>query len=350
MSDNLPQQPKEEEVDLGQLFNAIGKLFERLFNFIGRIFIGIFSAIIYSIKPLIRYFKLVLVALVVAAILGYVLEMRKEPVYSSKMVVKPYFNSKYQLASNINYFNSLIGARNLKELSRVFEIDTTAASELVGFDIEPGPETQNDLFVEYDGYIKSIDTSLVNQLNYTEFVNNRDLLSGNLFSVKAKSFKNDIFQDLNEGFRKTFENKFSKQQKKVRDTVVFIERQTLLKQLARLDSIQSTYLKVIKNESEKSKVSLGLGNILPLQEEKTATKEYEIFQKEQEIGRTLTRLNQTIAEENTYYDVLSGFDNVGTIDKSVWQRHSMLFPLFTLIILYILFLVIKVFNFIKNYE
>lgn len=350
MSDKLPQQPQEEEVDLGQLFNAIGKLFERLFNFIGRIFKGIFSVIIYSLKPLVVHFKLVVVAVVLAAILGFILQKVNKPVYYSKMVVKPHFGSKYQLANNIDYFNSLISSENAEELSDIFEIDSTDAKELVSFDLEPGPETQNDLFVEYDEYVKAIDTSLVDELSYVEFVKNRDLLSHRLFSVKAKAFKKDIFVDLQEGFRKTFENDFAKHEKKVRDTMAAIERQILKGQLERLDSIQKTYLKVKVNESEKSKLAIDLGNSFPMQEEKTETKEYELFQKEQEVGRALTNLEQGIAEENTYFDILSGFDKIGSVDKSLGQRYFILFPIVTLVLLYLFFIVVKVFNFIKTYE
>ena len=86
MSEKLPQQPQSEEVDLGQLFNAIGRLFEKLFAFIGSIFKGIFSAIIYALKPLVDNFKIVAVALVITAVLGYVFEKSKDPIYFSEMV------------------------------------------------------------------------------------------------------------------------------------------------------------------------------------------------------------------------------------------------------------------------
>jgi hypothetical protein len=350
MNDKLPQPQQNEEVDLGQLFNAIGGLFQKLFNFIGGIFKGVFSAIIYSIKPLVKHFKLVASAMIIAAILGFVFQKVKEPVYYSKMVVKPHFGSKYQLASNIDYFNSLISSENAQELSNIFEIDTTDAKQLLSFDLEPGPETQNDLFVEYDEYVKAIDTSLVDELSYVEFVKNRDLLSHRLFSVKAKALKKDIFVDLHEGFRKTFENDFAKHEKKVRDTIAAIERQILKGQLVRLDSIQKTYLKVKVNESEKNKLSVDLGNSFPLQEEKTETKEYELFQKEQEVGRALTRLEQDVAEENTYFDVLSGFDKIGIKDKSIDQRYYVFFPLLTLVFFYLYFIAVKAFNYVKNYE
>jgi hypothetical protein len=350
MSDKLPQQPQNEEVDLGQLFNAIGKLFEKLFKFIGSIFKGIFSAIIFTIKPLVENFKLVVSAIVIAAVLGFILQKSKDPVYYSEMVVKPNFDSKYQLSKNIDYFNALIGSENLTELSNIFDIDTLSAKALVGFDLDVGPETQNDLFVEYDEYVMSIDTSLVDELSYVEYIKNRDLLSSRLFAIKAKSYKRDIFSNLDEGFRKTFENDFAKHQKKVRDTMAAIEREILKRQLARLDSIQNTYLEVKIKESERGDLSLNLGNTMPLQEEKAETQEYELFQKEQEIGRVLTKLEQEIAEENTYYDVLSGFDRVGIKDKSIKQRYIFLFPLLILGLFIFYFLMVKAFNYIKNYE
>ena len=350
MSEKIPEQPQSEEVDLGQLFNAIGKLFEKLFSFIGGIFKGILSAIIYVIKPLVENFKLVSIVLILAVILGFVYEKFKEPVYYSDMVVKTHFNSKYQLFNNIDYFNSLIGSRNITELSNIFDIDTTKAKGLLSFKLEAGPETQNDLFIEYDEYVMSIDTSLVDELSYKEFINNRDLLSGSLFAITVKSYENDIFVDLEDGFRKTFVNKYSEHNKKVRDTIAFIERETFLRELASLESIQKTYLEVIQNESEKSKVSLEIGNALPLQEEKTATKEYELFLKEQEIRRALNLLNKTVAEENTYFDVLFGFDKVGVQDKSLTRRYSVLFPILALVLFLLGFLVLKAFNFIKNYE
>lgn len=350
MSEKLPQQPQSEEVDLGQLFNAIGRLFEKLFAFIGSIFKGIFSAIIYALKPLVDNFKIVAVALVITAILGYVFEKSGETVYYSDMVVKPHFDSKYQLASNIDYFNELIKSKNYTELSDIFEIDSTDASHLVGFELEPGPETQNDLFIEYDEYIMSIDTSLVDELNYKDYLEKRDLMSGRIFAITAKSQKIDIFQQLQMGFKKTFVNDFSEHQKKIRDTLAFIERESLQTQLNRLDSIQKTYLEAIKNDSKNPKFSLDVGSALPVQEEKTATKEYDLFLKEQEIRRNLNKLNQTVAEENTYYDVLSSFDKIGKKDKSIGQRFVVLFPVLTLILFFIIFLGLKVFKFIKNYE
>jgi len=75
-----------------------------------------------------------------------------------------------------------------------------------------------------------------------------------------------------------------------------------------------------------------------------------MFLKEQEIRRALNELNLAVAEENTYFDVLSGFDAVGIKDKSLTRRYSVLFPVLALIIFLTWFLALKAFNYIKNYD
>ena len=106
MSNNL-QEPnnnpsnKNEEIDLVVLFNLIGNAFSRFFNFIGSIFKSIFSVVIYALKAIIVNIKIIALVVLLAGILGYVLEKYKTDVYSSQMVVRPYFDSKYQLIKKL---------------------------------------------------------------------------------------------------------------------------------------------------------------------------------------------------------------------------------------------------------
>ena len=74
MSEKLPKQSENEEVDLGQLFNAIGRLFEKLFSFIGSIFKGVFSIIVYALKPFVKNFKLVAIVLLASGLIGFAID------------------------------------------------------------------------------------------------------------------------------------------------------------------------------------------------------------------------------------------------------------------------------------
>ncbi|MEN8886932.1 MAG: hypothetical protein ABF246_11120 [Winogradskyella sp.] len=350
MSDKLPQGSQNEEVDLGQLFNAIGKLFEKLIAFIGKIFKGLFSTVIYALKPIVNHFKVIAIVVMVAAILGFVTEKYSKPIYTSSMVVKPYFDSKYQLANNVDYFNSLIGSRNLKELAAVFEIDTLRVTELVGFEIEIGPETVNDIFKNYNDYLQTIDSTVAKGITYEDYVDNRDILSGDIYTVKAKSTTNTIFNSLDTGFEKTFKNSYSKKTKDIRDRAIAVKTRIFKSELKRIDSLQKIYIQVLKTDSENGNASIGLEGLIPLTKEKSVTREYDLFKEQMAISDSLKILEQELIIKNDYYDVLSGFEDVGTIQKTIWDRYSLIFPLVTFLLIIIVYLAYNSFKFIRDYE
>ncbi|MCB0398934.1 MAG: hypothetical protein KDD26_04790 [Winogradskyella sp.] len=351
MSNKLPQESQNEEVDLGQLFNAIGRLFDRLFSFLGRFIKGIFSAIIFSLKPVVNNFKLVLIVLMASVLIGFIVERLRTPIYVSDMLVRPYYDSKYQLANNVDYFNALIGSENYKELSNIFEIDSsTTAKELIGFEIEIGPETQNDLLKEYDDYLKSLDSTLAIEVTYEDFIENRDILAGSIFSIKAKATNNDIFPSLERGFIKTFKNEYSTKLKARTDSIRQVQKLNYLEELERIEKLQTIYLEIKTNESSKGEVKLGIDGLIPLIQEKTETKEFELFGEELRIREALRTLEEEALEESEYYDILSSFEEVGTIEIDITERYLLIFPIISLLIMTIVFIALRVFKFIKEYE
>ncbi|MFC0603423.1 hypothetical protein [Winogradskyella pulchriflava] len=351
MSEKLPQGEQTEEVDLGQLFIAIGKMFEKLFSFIGKVFRTLFSIIIYSLKPLVNNIKTVLVILMLAAIAGFIIEKLSKPVFVSSMLVKPYFDSKYQLANNVEYFNALIKAKDYNQLSKIFEFDSVVAKELIAFDIEIGPETPNDLLVEYDTYIKGIDSTLAQsqELTYESFIENRNVLSGSTFSITAESYKKDIFVSLDKGFEKTFKNQYSEKLKDLRDKSFKIKRETYIKQLERSDSLQQIYLQVLKTESEEGG-KISIEGLLPMTKEKSVTHEYDLFNQEIRLRDSIRSLDEQLITKSDFYDVLSNFEDIGTPEKKFEKRYSILFPIIALTIIVLTFLFMKAFKFIKDYE
>lgn len=350
MSDNTNSTPQNDEVDLGQLFKIIGQLFKSLFNFFKSILNDLFRVAIYSLKPFVKNIKMVSAILIIAALMGVFLEKYSKTIYTSDMLVRPYFDSKYQLANNIDYFNTLVDEGNISELSRVFEIDSSESASLLGFEIEIGPQTKNDIIKEYDGFLKTIDSTLATTITYDDFIENRDILNGSTFRITAESSASDVFGKLENGFNKTFENNYSKKNKTLRDSSILIEKKKLLRDLKRIDSIQKIYLEVIKTESEKESVILSNGD-MTVSQEKTTTREYELLQEEMKIRNELTALDEKQITESDFYDVLSSFEDVGGVKKvSIYLRYPVLFPLIAFGLMILTFVVYKTFYFIKEYE
>lgn len=349
MSKDLQNESKTEEIDLGQVFNSIGKLFERFFKFIGIIFKGIFSAFIYFLKAVIDHLLIVGVVVGLAFVVGYFLEKQKPTVYEADMLVKPYFDSKYQLVTNVNYFNSLLAESNYEVLAESFDIGEKEAQKLVSFEVESGPETKNELLKQYDLYLKSLDSTRAQNITYNDFVENRDIYSSELFLVRVKSLQKDIFRKLESGFDSTFSNTYSSEKKTIRDKTLEIKKQVYERDLERMDALQEVYLDIVKKESEKGAAYVNVQGLLPLQQEKSKTWEYELFISEMRIRDSIRAIEQIKVEEDSYYDVLSRFPEVGNESSKLTSKYWFIFPVGAFIILCLIFASLKTLRFVKNY-
>src|SRR5690606_15468570 len=219
MSTNLPEQNKNnEEVDILILFDYFGRSISKAINFFLNIIKGIFSFFIYALKPLVRNFKLIVLIMLVSAILGYVFQRTQPDVYTSQMLVKPYFDSKYQLVTNIRYYNALINEKDYDQLTEIFSISDEEAEQIISFDINSGPENENDKIIQYDLFLKSIDSTRAQRITFEQFVENRSIYSGDVFQIEVYSYKKDIFRSLEEGLNTTFTNTYSVKKMQKRDS------------------------------------------------------------------------------------------------------------------------------------
>jgi hypothetical protein len=339
-----------EEIDLGQLFNAIGKVFDRFINFIASIFKSIFAAIIYLIKDVILNFKIIVGVMLVAGIVGFALEKTRKPTYDSQMVVKTYFDSKYQLVSNINYFNALLRDQNYNTISNIFKINEESASKLISFEIEAGPETENDRIIQYDNFIKSLDSIRGRDITYDDFIDNRDIHTGNLFVIRAKSFQKDIFTSLEEGLNNSFENAYSSKKMQKRDSMLEIQKENIKASIEEVKQLQKIYIDVLEEESQSTKASIALGEGFPLQQEKSETKEYQLLNQEIQLRNELRKLEEQKIEENVFFDVISGFQIIGNKTSELRKKYSLIFPILAFALLVIVYFSRKTVKFVLNYE
>lgn len=348
--DTLPQPSQNEEVDLGQLFDAIGKLFERLYNFIASIFKGIFSAIIYGSKAIIDNFKLIVIVLIIAAAAGYGLEKVRKERYDSVMLVRTFFDAKYQLHTNLNYYNALLGEENYETLIDIFEIDEETIKQIVSFEIAPGPETENDRILQYDRFIKSLDSVRAQEISFDDYIDNRDVISGSIFEIRVESKSKDIFKKIEPGIIKSFNNLYSVKKMEQRDSMISVRRENLLQSIREIDSLQTVYINVLEEESQVTRAKISLGDGFPLQQEKTTTKEYQLLNKEIELRDALRKLDEEKIEQNEFFEIISTFQEVGNRVSSIWYTYKLLFPAIAFLLLCLGYLTKNYIRFVKNYE
>ncbi|MEZ4856873.1 MAG: hypothetical protein R2812_10415 [Gelidibacter sp.] len=355
MSNDLQNQNKNnnpsEELDLVMLFNLIGKAFNRFFNFIGSIFKAIFSVFIYALKAIVNNFKLIGISMFVAVIIGFGLEHLQPDVYSSQMVVKPYFDSKYQLVTNINYYNALIRERDFNQLKELFEISKDDAEQILNFEINSGPETENDRIVQYDEFIKSIDSIRAQNISFDDFVENRSIYTGDIFEINVMSTKKDIFRSLEKGLNTTFTNTYSRKKMLKRDSLISIDKARINNSLKEVDSLKKVYIAVMEQESKSDKgTTIATKDGVSLIKERTNTREFDLLEKQIKLRQDLSALESQKVEEDVFFDTISGFQDVGAKYVSFWKRYSIIFPILTFLLLALGYSTKRVIKYVKNYE
>ncbi len=340
-----------EEVDLGQLFNGIGNAFSRLINFIASIFIAIFSVIIYTLKAIIVNIKIIVIVMLLAGILGCVLERSRPAVYSSSMLVRPYFDSKFQFVTNMGYYNALLGNHNYETIAELFEISEEEATEILGFEIEPGPETENDKIVEYHKFLQTLDSTRRDDVSYKQFIENRSIYSGDLFKISVLSYQDNIFTKLEGGVNRAFSNDFSIKKKQKRDSLLTIQKNNIATQLSQVDSLQKVYIRVLESDSKSksNEISLG-GESFSLGKDRGNTREYDLLEKEISLRNQLKELQEKRVDQDVFFDVISNFQKIGEKTKKWDEKYSLIFPIIAFILLCLIYATRRIVKYVKNYD
>lgn len=354
MSKELPSNKNtKEEVDLIVFFNLLGNVINKVYAFILSILKALFSSIIYIIKALINGWKIILGILIITATIGYFVERVKPDVYYSEMLVEPYFDSKYQLVTNINYFNALISDKDYKTLEEIFNKEKKSnldVKDIQGFKVEPGPETENDRILQYQSFMKRLDSVRKEEISFEEYIKNRSIYSGNLFLITAYSGKRDIFKKLEKGVSTAFVNEFSDEEFKKKQQLREIQKENLLTKLKEIDSLKSFYIKVRIDESQNTSKQIKLGDISLSNASRSTTREYELLEKENKIRDALNALEEQKIQKNKVYDVISSFQGVGNVRSSIFEKYSIIFPCLAFVFLCLFYLAKKIIIFSKNYE
>ena len=350
MSKELPNNSTSEEVDLGVLFRAIGRLFDKLYSFIKSIFKSILSLLVFLLSAFLQNFKIIAIVMILAGVLGFTLERFSPKLYRSEMFVKPYFDSKYQLVKNIDYFNALISNKDHKALSTIFSIPEEDTKAIVEFEINIGPESENDKIKQYDEFLNSIDSIRAQDISFDDFIENRNIYSSDFYEISVKAEKKDIFRKLEQGLNSSFENTYSEKKMKKRDSLIYIQKESIKASLRSVDSLQKVYIGVLEEEAKSQKNSLSLGEGFTIEPSESKTREFELLNKELKLRDELRLLEEKKVEEDVFFDIVSGFQEVGSISRDLVNRYSIVFPILAFIVMFLIFATKRIINFVKNYE
>lgn len=348
MSKNLEN--NSEEIDLLQLFGFFESKIKGFFRLIFKGFKVIFDVVISFLQILQQHFIKVSVAVIVAFGVGFAYDMYKPKVYGSKMIVKPLFESKYQLVTNIKYYNELVKNKQYDKLSSIFDLTKEETQSLCSFEIKDGPESEKEKTKLYNEFMKSLDSAAAATVNYDKFVENITIYDARLYEIEVKSSMNDVFGKLSKGFKKTFKsNEYSEENKRKKDTLFKLQKESIEKSLADIDALKEVYIKELSKDKTQ-KVELFGSAALKLSDEQQKTKEFEMLQLQISEQKKLTTLQEDAIKENQLFEVVSDFQLIGSVNGGFFKKMKFVLPLIVFLLMIALILGVKFNKFVENYN
>jgi hypothetical protein len=331
--------PKQAEVDVGRLFKIIENILISLKSYLIKLFNSILYVILYLFLFIKKYIKILIVIIIVGASLGYALDKYLDKEYHSYMMVQPNYNSVYQLYSNIEYYNGLIGEADHTELSSIFEISESEAKSLIKFDIKPGPNNKNENLLLYDNFIKNADSITVSLTSYEIFTKEQDkyIRSRHLISVNSKD--KGLYKSIEKGIVNGISDNAYLNEQLNNEIEAFVNKEKDLNMMInRLDSINNLYQKVINEEAGKSSSAATNIDLGGAQNDKT--KELQLLDKKSTYLDQIRDIQRQKSEKNKFINVISGFYEQGIIQPNIFKRKMVLIPLI-LMGLFLLFIIIR---------
>jgi len=340
------KQNNEEEVDLGSLFIIIGNGFKKLFNFIGGVFKGLFHFFILILlfikENLIKFF----IAAVIGAGIGGYKEYDKETSYGSDMLLQPNFKSTKQLYDNVNYYNDLVKQEQYQELSKVFELDTTEAKSIRGFEVTP-IVSENDILENYDKLILSIDTLSAKSYSFLKFKKAFTEYDYKLHQVHVEATNNKVFSKLGDVIITSItDNEYFSRVKKITRESLYRTDSLLRQNLNQVDSLRQVYMRVMLEEAKKESP----GTNIDFGGDEKISKELELFKTSREVNFDLRRVAEDISEKTEVINVISNFQAVGYVNKGLTNNSIFIFATLAVLLTAAIILLLKLNKFLESYK
>lgn len=327
-----------DEIDLGQLFHMIGRVFQKFFNFIGSIFKSLFHVLILFLIFIQKNFIILAVAIVIGAVGGYFLDNYLPEKYVSKMVVEPNFNSVQQLYNNIDFYNDLAKAEDSIAIAASLGINHREAASIKEIFVDSYSD-ENQKIKLFDEFIRELDTTTIKALDYEAYLKNFNAMDARFHQITiiatnsyvAKKTQPTIVESISS-------NSYFKLQKDKNDENLDLQERIYTQQLSEIDSLQSLYKKVLVKEADKPMQGT---NINLAENGESQNKELALIQERDVLKERLVLLNKERANKSSIINVISDFPLRGVEQKGVWKQYIFLLPISLLLIAFLFLLLLR---------
>jgi hypothetical protein len=274
------------------------------------------------------------------------MDMDKKTEYASNMIVETNFGSGHRLYNQLDYLNTLISEEDTITLGKIFNIESTKASELNAFVVEPY-EIEKNLKVEYDYYMQHTDTIYTREFEIKDFEERLSDQDYRFQNIVAYSSENKIFKDLKTGIVNLVENNYFKKLYEIKNSELTIRKKIIEKDLKVIDSLRIIYKEVaILNAKNTNTPST---NIDLSGKRMSKNQDIELFRENNTLLYRIKEINQETLRSNFIMNIVSDFDS-GKEYSSIRQKKWLKYGFLGFLVVFLVIMGLKLNTYISNYE
>lgn len=237
----------EDEIDLRQLFKAIGDFFKNIGE-------GIVNFIIKFRRSTINYRWLILIFLILGGISGFVYKEISKPIYKSSMLLSSdYFNGRI-VDNSIEKLNQLAEEEDPTGLSKALKIDIEVAENIESFETEPFISEEDR--VEIEVLKQKLSELDLEEAEINKIIERIEIENKNTFQIIVRVNKSEIIGGLESAIVNYFRGNDYIKNRITNNELRLEERlKQLNKEDKKLDSLKIAMIKAIESLSSSQKKS-----------------------------------------------------------------------------------------------
>lgn len=359
MSDKSPKPANTEDLDLGQLFNQLEKIFSNIAQFFSKILFFILLVLkklaiflLFCINIIRKYFVKI-VGITVLVFVGLTLLSKTIPtMYQSNIIISQNFDTGELIYNNISRLNSIAKSQDSVALGKRLSLASTEAVNIVGFEINDN-SNENIILEKYFEYVQIVDSTL--HIPFADFKENYDLENYKIQTISVFSISPDIYNGLSDKLLTAFEkNDYFVQLRNQHISLIEDNIAAYEKMLEESDELQENYIDILRKyygqsgapSSENSTLNLNLSN----SKDKVNTKEFEIFMEQKEIRLIIADLNNELKDKKEILNLLSDFSPAVEVENDI-TINKKLYTIIVFVAMLFLFILreIKILDLISKY-
>jgi hypothetical protein len=241
-----------DEIDLKQLFSAIGDFFKNIFIGFILILVGIKNATI-------KYFKIIFLFFVLGGLVGIGLNFYLPEYYTSSMLLQSKHASGRLMENSVDKLDQLCEEKNYSQLANILKIDSSAAANLKGFSYEPFVSEEE--IVELEVLKEQLKSEIDDELVINKFVERLKNENKATYRIFVEVYNNKKLTKLEEPLLSYFKGSdYVGKRIEIETQNLKLTEQNIEEEIAKLDSLKNLLLKNFNLYAERTRT--GSNNVI----------------------------------------------------------------------------------------